>query len=118
MKHPFAGHEVQSFVEILRRRAEETPEATAYTFLEDGEEQALSISCAALDRKARAIGAMLADRGAAGERILLPLPQGLDFLIAFFGCLYAGAVAVPLAALTLSKSRRSLPRVRSVTRDA
>jgi acyl transferase domain-containing protein/acyl-CoA synthetase (AMP-forming)/AMP-acid ligase II/acyl carrier protein len=118
MTRPFAGQQAQSFVDTLRRRAEETPDAIAYTFLEDGDEQALSISYAALDRRARAIGAMLADRGGAGERILLPLPQGLDFLIAFFGCLYAGAVAVPLAALALSKARRSLPRVRSVTRDA
>jgi acyl transferase domain-containing protein/acyl-CoA synthetase (AMP-forming)/AMP-acid ligase II/acyl carrier protein len=110
--------EAQSFVDVLRYRAETTPERTAYTFLEDGEERAVTIDHAALDRRVRAIAAMLVDRGAAGERVLLLLPQGLDFLIAFFGCLYAGALAVPLAPISLSRSRRSLPRLRSVARSA
>lgn len=34
--------------------------------------------------------------GVTGERVLLVLPFGVDFITGFFGCLYAGAVAVPL----------------------
>ena len=30
-----------------------------------------------------------------GDRVLLLVPPGLDYVAAFFGCLYAGAVAVP-----------------------
>jgi amino acid adenylation domain-containing protein len=41
------------------------------------------------------VGADLQRRGAAGERVLLLFPPGLDFVTAFLGCLYAGAVAVP-----------------------
>ena len=33
--------------------------------------------------------------GATGERALLLYPPGLSFIAAFFGCLYAGVVAVP-----------------------
>ena len=49
-----------------------------------------------LDRRARAIAAALTEAGAAGERALLLYPPGLDYLAAFFGCLYAGTVAVPV----------------------
>ena len=38
-----------------------------------------------------------ADRDGAppGERVLLLYPPGLEYVAALFGCLYAGAVAVP-----------------------
>jgi len=48
-----------------------------------------------LDVRARAIGAHLASLDLAGERVLLAFPPGLEFITAFFGCLYAGAIAVP-----------------------
>jgi acyl-CoA synthetase (AMP-forming)/AMP-acid ligase II len=49
-----------------------------------------------LDHWARRIAAALARAGGAGERALLLYPQGLDFVTGFFGCMYAGVVAVPL----------------------
>ena len=30
-----------------------------------------------------------------GKRVLLLYPSGLDFIAAFMGCLYGGAIAVP-----------------------
>ena len=48
-----------------------------------------------LDRRARALAARLQARGLAGRRALLLYPPGLEFIAAFFGCLYAGVVAVP-----------------------
>jgi hypothetical protein len=38
----------------------------------------------------------LAASAAPGERALLLHPQGHEFLVGFFGCLYAGIVAVPV----------------------
>ena len=46
---------------------------------------------------AMAIGAELQASAAPGQRVLLLFPPGLDFVTAFFGCLYAGVVAVPAA---------------------
>src|SRR5206468_155512 len=81
-------------------RARLTPEARAYTFLLDGEAAETHVSYGELDRQARAIAARLAmDSGgaaeAAGERALLLYPAGLEYIAAFFGCLYAGVAAVP-----------------------
>jgi acyl-CoA synthetase (AMP-forming)/AMP-acid ligase II/acyl carrier protein len=85
-----------SIVDILRWRAEHEPDRLAYTFLEDGDEVSASLTYADLDRRARVLAGYLLERGGAGERALLLFPPGLDFLVALFGCLYAGVVAVPL----------------------
>jgi amino acid adenylation domain-containing protein len=80
---------------LLRWRAQLQPGQIAYTFLADGETQEINLTYAALDRKAQAIGALLQQQGIIGQRVLLLYPQGLEYLAAFFGCLYAGNVAVP-----------------------
>src|SRR5437868_3290233 len=49
-----------------------------------------------LDSIARRIAGVLKRAGATGERALLLYPQGLDYIAGFFGCIYAGVVAVPL----------------------
>ncbi|MEG3957006.1 AMP-binding protein [Microcoleus sp. herbarium2] len=41
------------------------------------------------------MAAQLQALGASGKRALLLYPPGLDYIAAFFGCLYAGAIAVP-----------------------
>ncbi|MCC7367465.1 MAG: amino acid adenylation domain-containing protein [Chloroflexi bacterium] len=80
---------------MLRWRAEHQPEARAYTFLVDGESVEATLTYADLDRKARAVGAYLQARGAVGERVVLVCPPGLEYTAAYWGCLYAGAIAVP-----------------------
>ncbi|HEY0366678.1 MAG TPA: condensation domain-containing protein, partial [Pyrinomonadaceae bacterium] len=81
--------------ELLRWRAARQPERHAYTFLRDGEIEESSLTYAQLDRKARAISARLQSERAQGKRVLLLFPPGLEYISAFFGCLYTGAVAVP-----------------------
>ena len=87
--------EHQTLVDILRWRALHQPNQRAYTFLLDGEKDQVHITYSELDQKARAIGAWLQEMEAAGERALLLYPSGLEFIAAFFGCLYAGTIAVP-----------------------
>lgn len=85
-----------SLVEVLRRKAHLQPELRAYTFLHDGDSNESSVSYGELDAGARAIASSLQMHGAAGARVLLLYPAGLDYVAAFFGALYAGAIAVPL----------------------
>ena len=87
-----------TLVEILRRRATEDPGGRAYTFLRDGEVEASSLTWADLDRRSRAIAARLQADLRPGARALLLYPPGLEFIAAFFGCLYAGVTAVPAPA--------------------
>jgi 8-amino-7-oxononanoate synthase len=84
-----------NLVRVLRRHAEERPDRTAFVHLVDGPSDHPSLTYAQLDRRARAIAGRLQDMGFTGQRVLLVYPPGLDFITAFFGCLYAGCVAVP-----------------------
>ena len=85
-----------SLVEIARHRTSNDGGARCFTFLKDGELEEGSLSYESLDRRARALAVWLRENGESGDRALLLHPPGLDFLVAFFGCLYAGIVAVPL----------------------
>ncbi|MFQ5768662.1 MAG: AMP-binding protein, partial [Acidobacteriota bacterium] len=85
---------LESLSQILLTRAQEAPDQTAFTFLADGEREEQSITCRDLDAGARAVAASLQAAGGKGERALLLFPSGLEFIQAFFGCLYAGVVAV------------------------
>jgi len=104
-----------TLVDLLRLRAERQPDDITYTFLLDGEEQEIPLSNWELDRQARAIAARLQDLNMAGERALLLYPSGLDFVAAFFGCLYAGVIAVPAYP---PRMNRSLYRIQAIAADA
>ncbi|HEY2942003.1 MAG TPA: GNAT family N-acetyltransferase [Vicinamibacteria bacterium] len=83
-----------SFVDVVRARAVDDGSATAFTFVEaDGAERTMTY--AELDRRARALAAMLVGRGLAGERALIVVPPGLEYVVALLGCFYGGVVAVP-----------------------
>ncbi|XXY55026.1 fatty acyl-AMP ligase [Sorangium sp. So ce269] len=100
---------------LLRERAQQQPERRAVSFVsEDGAREALSY--AELDLRARAVGERLGAAGiAAGERAALAFPPGLDFVAAFFGCLYAGVIGVPVVPSLSGKHRE---RVLGIVRDA
>jgi acyl-CoA synthetase (AMP-forming)/AMP-acid ligase II len=105
-----------TLVELARARAATHGGRTLYTFLPDrGTDDGVHLTYAELDLRARAIGALLQRLGVAGQRALLLYPPGLDFVAAFFGCLYGGVVAVPAYP---PRSARALPRLLEIARDA
>lgn len=102
-------------IRALRLHAEERPRQPAFVQLLNDQADHAGLTYAQLDRRARAIGARLQDMGFAGQRVLLVHPPGLDFITAFFGCLYAGCVAVP----TYPPHRhRMIERFHAVAADA
>ncbi|MDY6938531.1 MAG: fatty acyl-AMP ligase [Cyanobacteriota bacterium] len=88
--------EYSTLVELLRHRAQSQPDRLAYRFLADGEVESGRLTYGELDRQARAIAARLQSLGATDSRVLVvyPYTAGLEFVAAFFGCLYARAIAV------------------------
>ena len=114
LARPRAG--CSTLVELLRQRALEAPDRVVYTFLKDGElEDPTELTYGRLDEQARAVAAWLQERGAAGERALLLYPPGLEFMAGFFGCLYAGVVAIPAYP---PRSRRKDARLHEIVADA
>jgi acyl-CoA synthetase (AMP-forming)/AMP-acid ligase II len=88
--------EVTSLASILRHRAAERPNDPGYIFLPDRGGEQHQITYAELYGRARALALRLAVHGKRGDRAVLLFPPGLDFVVAFFGCLFAGIIAVPM----------------------
>lgn len=115
-----------TLVNLLQNRAFQHPDRAAspqgnhiaYTFLEDGKKPSASLTYCQLDEKARAIATYLQSQLSVGDRVLLVYPQGLESIAAFFGCLYAGVVAIPAPAPEATRLKRILPRVEAIAADA
>ena len=114
----FESRQIATLVDLIRYRAETSPTHVVYTFLVDGEDQEERLTYAELDRRSRAVGAWLQRHYEPGERAILLFPSGLDYIVSYFGCLYAGIIAVPAYPPDLSRLNRSLPRFLSILRDA
>jgi acyl-CoA synthetase (AMP-forming)/AMP-acid ligase II len=84
-----------TIVETLHQHASATPERIAIRFI-PAASAPIDLTFAALDTAATRLAGLLRSRVQPGDRILMFYPPGLDFVVAFFGVLYAGAVAVPL----------------------
>ena len=106
---------VRTLVDLLRWRAESQGEHTAYIFLPDGETEGEHATFAQLDAQARRIAVGLRRLGLSGERAVLLYPPGPTYVAAFFGCLYAGVVAVPAYP---PRNNRGLPRIKSIIEDS
>ncbi|MGK7936599.1 MAG: AMP-binding protein, partial [Xenococcaceae cyanobacterium] len=104
-----------TLVDLLRYRAKHQPDKTAYIFLHNGETETNRLTYAELDRQARSIATCLHNLEAQGERALLLYSPGLEFIAAFFGCLYASVVAVPAYP---PRRNQKLSRLQSIISDA
>ncbi|QGZ42390.1 amino acid adenylation domain-containing protein [Pseudoduganella flava] len=102
-----------SLIDVLQSRAASA--APAFTFMADGDNVTAALSFSELDRRARHLAAHLQHRARPRDRILLVYPPGIDYIVAFFGCAYAGMIAVP--ALPPANAR-TLPRLLAIARDA
>jgi acyl-CoA synthetase (AMP-forming)/AMP-acid ligase II len=106
---PFA-----SLVDLLRRRAAEQPNDRAYVFLSDKGKEEAALSFGELAQRADTLAARLSRQGQAGDRALFLFAPGLDFIVAYFGCLLAGVIPVPMM---LPRRNSSLDSSASIVAD-
>lgn len=114
LPHP-TSPDFGTLVASLRWRAEHEPARVAVRFLSDGEVESSSHTYHSLDTEARKVAAKLQSIVKAGDRVLLCFSPGADFVVGFFGCLYANVIAVPVYP---PKNNRSLDRLKSIVADA
>jgi len=104
-----------NIVDCLRFWKDELPHEPAFYFLQDGETDEICWNYAQLDRKVRAVAAVLQSLDLQGQRVLLLYPPGLDFVAGFYGCLFAGAVAIPAYP---PRRNRNMQRIQAISDDA
>ncbi|MEM8530263.1 MAG: fatty acyl-AMP ligase [Chloroflexota bacterium] len=104
-----------TLVDVLETRLQETPDQVAYTFLRSGNNTPDRITYRQLAHQVHALSVVLHHHQSVGQRVLLLLPSGLPYIIAYLSCLSIGAVAVPAYP---PHSVRSLPRIQSIVADS
>lgn len=106
---------MKKFPEILLQRARTEPDAVAYQFFQGASLVPDTLTFRQLWTASAALASYLQARGLAGERVLLTCKSQRHFVVAFFACLLAGAVAVPTA---LPRRQVLRERMQLLERDA
>ncbi|MEM7308293.1 MAG: fatty acyl-AMP ligase [Planctomycetota bacterium] len=107
-----------TLLDVLRRRARDQPRREAITCLADGEATEAAFDYRTLDERARSIAAGLQRGGLEGKPVLLLLPPGASYVLAFLGCIYAGAVPVPAYPPHRRRVRPAAERLARILDDA
>lgn len=94
------------------------PDRALFHFLEGDNMVAAQLTPAQLETGARAVAAAVTARGFQGKPVLLLYPPGLDYIVAFYGCIFAGAIPVPAYPPNPARLQQSLPRLEAIVRDA
>ena len=106
----------QSILAVIESHANVYPDKIAYRFLNDKLVEIAQCSYAKLIERAKTIAKYLVHHSATGERVLLLFNPGLDFIVAFLGCLYAGCFPVPCYSARVVI--KNLKRFLSIIEDA
>jgi acyl-CoA synthetase (AMP-forming)/AMP-acid ligase II/acyl carrier protein len=114
VSHESLGQLPATIMVRLSEFTAQTPDRIAYTFLREGEHAAEQLTFAELSARVTAFAARLGAQYRPGERLILLYPQGLDFLVAFLGCLESGVVAVPVS---LPNRHRGVTLLRAIALD-
>ncbi|HMS47080.1 fatty acyl-AMP ligase [Candidatus Microthrix sp.] len=105
-------------VDMVRSRADSQGDETVFRFLLDGEADELPFSYGELDRQARALAVRLQQEGRPGDRVVILMAPGAEFVVAFVACMYSGLIAVPAFLPDVMNAERSVPRLRAIAQDA
>ncbi len=103
----------------LQRLAEEHPGKLLYVYLDVDGDPIESYTYASFLLRAEAIAGHLLRDGnfAAGDRLLLAYPAGLEMICAFFGCVRAGLVPVPVYPPSSRGFQSALYKMVHIARD-
>lgn len=103
----------QTLCEVVTHWSQVLPQNDAVVFIdENGEKTALTYE--ELAHESLRVADQLRSVCEPGQRAVLMFPAGVDFVTAFFGCLFSGVIAVPA---TYPKPRRRNERLASIAMD-
>ena len=86
---------MNSLVELLEKQTNSKIDSPLYTFVDGSGKISERLTYVDLLEKAKLIAFFLTEAKQSNQPVLLLYPPGIDYIVAFFGCLLAGAYAVP-----------------------
>jgi len=112
------GGRAETLVDVLADRAVELGDRVLFRFLNSRGVADDELTYAGLLRDAARIGGQLQPVAPPGSRALLLYPPGLDFIRAFFACLYAGITPAPAYPPVVTRRENAYRRMRSILTNA
>ena len=106
---------VESLWQICHARGHSQAQEIAFTYLGDesrDEPDERHLTYGVLDEQARRIAAALQRLELVDKLVLLMFPNGLEYIVALMGCIYAGAIAVPAFPIEPLRARWTLSRLK------
>lgn len=100
-----------NIVEVLKWRAVNQPFKTAFCYINHQNSKKNTISYYHLHQRVVSLAKHLIQSNCYQKPVFLLFPSGIDFIISFFACLYAGAIAVPLSS---SKQLKNIIRIDTI----
>ncbi len=108
------NRQFKTFFDLFRYRASQQGSNTIYTYLSTQGEESLTFK--QLEEEAKIIAAKLQTDNLQNEPVLLAYQQDMNFIKAFYGCIYAGVIAVPVQLPTNNKS--SVDKINKICTNA
>ena len=109
-------------IQVLQETALHNPDKKAYSLVHfmsrSGDIAETTLNFRQLDEQARAVAGFLQKTLKPGDRALLFFPAGLEFIYAFYGCLYSGVIAIPAPPPYPAQLQSSLLRLKTIIDDA
>lgn len=106
---------MNTLADLLAHRAVNHGDQIAYTYVRSASDVGTTITYRQLHLESHALASHLLGKVEPGERALLLYPAGIDFVLAFYACIVAGIMAVPLYS---PRSSRKFERLAAILRDA
>lgn len=112
-----AAEQSADLIQLLKARADSEGSAPAYHFISAPNKPVETLTYRELYDAAALLAAELQQQGALQQRVLLLNPPSLDYIISFWGCILAGAIAVPAFPPAMARLEQTLPRIEAIIRD-
>ncbi|MGB5927452.1 MAG: beta-ketoacyl synthase N-terminal-like domain-containing protein, partial [Cyclobacteriaceae bacterium] len=106
---------IDNFHYCLERQYNEKSNATAFVFLEDGENEKDSITFRQLSDESKVYSGYFRENFRLDDRVILLLPNDLSFVYTVLGAMYAGVISIPLHPIN---NARTLGKCLHVVEDA
>ena len=85
---------------LVERKAQQQPDDPAFTFIDydaDPNGEAETLTWSEVHERVQVVAEQLLKVGSPGDRVVILAPQGMEYILAFFGAIQAGFIAVPLS---------------------
>ncbi|NTS78839.1 fatty acyl-AMP ligase [Catenovulum sp. SM1970] len=104
-----------TLLDVLENNAKQYPDKIALIEADNVPDKAKSITYKTLSERARILSSKIALQSKFGDRVIILMPNSIDYVVAFFACVYAGVIAV--TAYQPGKKQRSWQRLNKIVKD-